>query len=119
MSRISIFTNDLHEKRGINRVAYCNNKIDKLQKSFTLTSVSSIPKSEKYCKESSCSKDFHVIVVGGGISGLRAASVLKRHGVKVTLLEGRLDRLGGRINTIRKHGNIARDIGKYTLTRTL
>lgn len=114
MSQISIFTNSLHEQRGINTVAYCNNKIDELQQSSTLTTVSSIPNPEKYLKESSCSKQFHVIVVGGGISGLRAASVLKRHGVQITVLEGRLDRLGGRINTIRKYGNVARDIGKYT-----
>lgn len=57
----------------------------------------------------------HVIVVGAGISGLRAASVLQRHGVGVTILEGRPDRIGGRIYTSRKNGNDApRDIGKYT-----
>ncbi|RKF53554.1 Polyamine oxidase FMS1 [Erysiphe neolycopersici] len=118
MSQISIFTNSLHEQRGINTVAYCNNKIDELQQSSTLTTVSSIPNPEKYLKESSCSKQFHVIVVGGGISGLRAASVLKRHGVQITVLEGRLDRLGGRINTIRKYGNVARDIGAAWMHET-
>lgn len=55
-----------------------------------------------------------VIIVGAGIAGLRAASVLKRHGVGVTILEGRPDRIGGRICTSRKHGKAARDIGKYT-----
>ncbi|KAG5367827.1 hypothetical protein CJU90_0001 [Yarrowia sp. C11] len=38
------------------------------------------------------------IIVGGGIAGLRAANVLKSHGLKVTVLEGR-DRVGGRILT--------------------
>lgn len=55
----------------------------------------------------------HVIIVGAGISGLRAASVLQRHGIRVTILEGRPDRIGGRILTSRNNG-IARDIGKYT-----
>lgn len=56
-----------------------------------------------------------VIVVGAGISGLRAASVLQRHGISVTLLEGRSDRIGGRILTSRQNGKAARDIGKYYL----
>lgn len=56
----------------------------------------------------------HVIIVGAGISGLRAASVLQRHGIRVTILEGRPDRIGGRILTSRKYGKVARDIGKYT-----
>lgn len=56
----------------------------------------------------------HVVVVGAGISGLRAASVLQRHGISVTILEGRPDRIGGRICTSRKNGKAARDIGKYT-----
>jgi polyamine oxidase len=56
----------------------------------------------------------HVVIVGAGISGLRAASVLQRHGVHVTILEGRPDRIGGRILTSRKYGKAARDIGKYT-----
>lgn len=53
----------------------------------------------------------HVVVVGAGISGLRAASVLQRHGISVTILEGREDRIGGRIFTSRKNGKAARDIG--------
>jgi len=52
--------------------------------------------------------------VGAGISGLRTAAVLQRHGVAVTILEGRADRIGGRICTSRKLGKAARDIGKYT-----
>ena len=57
----------------------------------------------------------HVIVVGAGISGLRAASVLQRHGISVTILEGRPDRIGGRICTSRRDGKGARDIGKFYL----
>ncbi|KEF59487.1 uncharacterized protein A1O9_04331 [Exophiala aquamarina CBS 119918] len=52
-----------------------------------------------------------VIVVGAGISGLRAASVLKTHGVDVVVLEARTDRIGGRIYTSRKPGRSPRDIG--------
>jgi polyamine oxidase len=59
-------------------------------------------------------KQHHVIVVGAGISGLRAASVLQRHGIAVTILEGRSDRIGGRICTSRRDGKGARDIGKLT-----
>jgi polyamine oxidase len=62
-----------------------------------------------------CSKRQHVIVVGAGISGLRAASVLQRHGIAVTILEGRPDRIGGRICTSRRDGKGARDIGKFYL----
>ena len=51
-----------------------------------------------------------VVVVGAGIAGLRAASVLHRHGVNVIVLEAR-DRIGGRISTTRKEGNVVRDIG--------
>jgi len=61
------------------------------------------------------SKKQHVIVVGAGISGLRAASVLQRHGISVTILEGRPDRIGGRICTSRREGKGARDIGKFYL----
>ncbi|KXT17833.1 hypothetical protein AC579_5334 [Pseudocercospora musae] len=58
-----------------------------------------------------------VVVVGAGISGLRAASVLQRHGVEVTILEGR-DRIGGRIHTTRNDQGISRDIGAAWLHET-
>lgn len=59
-----------------------------------------------------------VIVVGAGISGLRAASVLRSHNVEVVVLEGRPDRIGGRIYTSRKPGGAPRDIGTYCLGNT-
>ena len=52
----------------------------------------------------------HVIVVGAGISGLRAASLLIRHGIEVTVLEAR-DRIGGRICTTRNDGKTTWDLG--------
>jgi polyamine oxidase len=51
-----------------------------------------------------------VIVVGAGISGLRAAAVLHRYGCEVVILEAR-DRIGGRILTSR-NGDQVRDIGR-------
>src|SRR5689334_9961490 len=40
----------------------------------------------------------HVIIIGGGVAGLAAASELSSRGLRVLLLEGR-DRTGGRILT--------------------
>lgn len=39
----------------------------------------------------------HICIVGAGISGLRCASELLAHGIKVTIIEAR-DRIGGRIH---------------------
>jgi hypothetical protein len=58
-----------------------------------------------------------VIVVGAGISGLRAASVLRSHNVDVVVLEGR-QRIGGRIFTSREKTGAPRDIGTYCLGNT-
>lgn len=69
--------------------------------------LSSSPHQEDYMEEADVA-DFpmirraagkvpHVCVVGAGVAGLRCADVLLRHGVKVTILEGR-DRLGGRVS---------------------
>lgn len=60
-------------------------------------------------------KQHRVIVVGAGISGLRAASVLRSHNLDVVVLEGRPDRIGGRIYTSRKTTGAPRDIGTYCL----
>jgi polyamine oxidase len=51
------------------------------------------------------------VVIGAGISGLRAASVLQRHGVDVVVVEGR-DRIGGRIHTTHSEKG-PRDIGTW------
>ncbi|GAM87067.1 hypothetical protein ANO11243_050880 [Dothideomycetidae sp. 11243] len=57
-----------------------------------------------------------VVVIGAGISGLRAASVLLRHGIKVIVLEAR-DRIGGRILTAWTT-NGPRDIGAAWMHET-
>ncbi|MCA1055536.1 flavin monoamine oxidase family protein [Rossellomorea aquimaris] len=52
-----------------------------------------LPKAEYHPKR--------VLILGGGMSGLVAASLLKQAGHKVTILEGN-DRIGGRVYTVRE-----------------
>lgn len=59
-------------------------------------------------------KKQRIIVIGAGISGLRAASVLQRHDVEVVLLEAR-DRIGGRICTTRNDEQTVKDLGRCAL----
>lgn len=44
--------------------------------------------------------DPDVLVIGAGLSGLYAALLLEREGARVTVLEGRPDRIGGRVYTL-------------------
>ena len=44
--------------------------------------------------------DVDVLVIGAGLSGLRCASLLKRKGYSVLVLEAR-DRIGGRLHALR------------------
>ena len=53
--------------------------------------------------------EVHVAVVGAGFAGLRCADVLLRHGVKVTIFEGR-DRIGGRAHQVELGGHLF-DVG--------
>ena len=45
------------------------------------------------------SQDAHVVVIGAGLSGLYAASLLESRGIQVTVLEAR-ERVGGRVLTL-------------------
>ena len=47
-----------------------------------------------------------IIVVGAGVAGLSAARVLKDHGMKVVVVEGR-NRIGGRTSTVSIAGGLA------------
>lgn len=47
-----------------------------------------------------------VVVIGAGAAGLAAARELADHKLSVLVLEAR-DRIGGRVNTMRPHGNVA------------
>ena len=43
--------------------------------------------------------DWDVVIVGCGPAGIAAATTLQAHGLKVLILEGRPDRMGGRVWT--------------------
>lgn len=49
-------------------------------------------------------KSSRVIVIGAGISGIKAAKTLHDNGIETLILEGR-DRIGGRLNTITPEGS--------------
>jgi len=51
----------------------------------------------------------HVVIIGGGVSGLATANILVRKGFAVTILEAK-DRLGGRIHTIHE-GTLPIELG--------
>lgn len=83
---------------------------NELSVSLGATSLSETPRSAgDPGPEQQKKKKKKVVVVGAGISGLRCAAVLQRHGIEVVVLEGR-DRIGGRIHTTRSEKGV-RDIG--------
>ncbi|POR37256.1 Putative polyamine oxidase 4 [Tolypocladium paradoxum] len=49
------------------------------------------------CRNGDSATTPHVGIIGAGLSGLRCADILLRHGFKVTVIEGR-DRVGGRLH---------------------
>lgn len=52
----------------------------------------------------------YIIIIGGGLCGLTSAYLLAKEGIKTTILEAR-DRLGGRIHTLRNHGEAPIEMG--------
>ncbi|KAK4614065.1 Polyamine oxidase FMS1 [Fulvia fulva] len=90
---------------------------NELSVSLGATSLSETPRSAgDPGPEQQKKKKKKVVVVGAGISGLRCAAVLQRHGIEVVVLEGR-DRIGGRIHTTRSEKGV-RDIGAAWLHET-
>ena len=57
-----------------------------------------------------------VLVIGAGMAGVAAARMLHDHGYGVTVLEGRPDRIGGRIWTSRAWNDAPVDLGASWLT---
>lgn len=55
-------------------------------------------------------KEKRIIVIGGGLTGLTIAYLLKKRGIPVTILEAR-ERLGGRIHTIYNAGEAPLEMG--------
>lgn len=92
---------------GASKPSNCYSGLSEQLQAVSLATSASDAKVEVGSSGPECKK---VVVVGAGIAGLRAASVLQRHGVEVTILEAR-DRIGGRIFTTRKEGTATRDIG--------
>jgi monoamine oxidase len=59
---------------------------------------SSAVKSTAHDHELQNAQSPHICIIGAGISGLRCAEHLIRHGIKVTIIEAR-DRVGGRVGS--------------------
>lgn len=68
--------------------------MSRVQKDFA--GIKEASKTEPATLQRPKGKTPHVGIIGAGVAGLRCADVLLRHGVKVTILEGR-DRVGGRV----------------------
>ncbi|RDW87509.1 amine oxidase-1 [Coleophoma crateriformis] len=106
---------------NLNEINHHTNGISMATKQSLLGPQSLIASFESDCAISHAAaapKHHRVIIVGAGISGLRTASVLQRHGVEVTILEGRPDRIGGRILTSRANGKDVRDIAVWVVFPT-
>lgn len=114
---MSMLYTSVHGGLNLNEPNHSTNIIPTVDFSFISAAITPASRDEKSTLMGTLPKQHTVIVVGAGISGLRAASVLQRHGIHVTLLEGRPDRIGGRIFTFRHPKKAApRDIGKYAKT---
>jgi monoamine oxidase len=59
-----------------------------------------IPPAHGKARSGSASRRTDVVVIGAGLSGLYCARLLEQQGVRVTVLEGRPDRVGGRVYTL-------------------
>jgi monoamine oxidase len=71
------------------------------RREFAVASVSvAVAASLPRTAYTSAAADPDVIVIGAGLSGLEAALTLEENGLTVRLLEGRPDRVGGRVYTL-------------------
>ncbi|KAL3418545.1 corticosteroid-binding protein [Phlyctema vagabunda] len=118
---MSMLTISPHGALNLNEINHHMNGINTGINSGPVASKHVLPRLETDVVASDAAttgKKHKALIIGAGISGLRAASVLQRHGVEVTILEGRPDRIGGRILTTRSNGKAARDIGAAWMHET-